>query len=379
MQRPTWVYRLAAQYETLWWVAGAFVFSGLMVTLVAHLKPPYVSVTKPIAYNIRGTLSYTAPISDRVYPLGELPTGAPLYLPLTPQVTLRFVVTFEAPFPHTVQGRGWFWADVEDAYGWRRRVMHEEGTFSGDVWDMQGVLNLRTVEDLIQDRERFLPTGRDYRVRVGLNLFLTGDIQGHPWQRQVNAEWRFRRIAEGFYAPARPEEERFSLSWDGVVETTERRVNQITLGPWFLPVPLLRRLGWGLLGIGVLGFIGLQGWLSWVYTRAPEAYYMAYLGRQCLRLEPGPWMWSREVYIPLSSLSDLSRLAQQFQEPILYVPQRETHHFFLWLPDVVYFVTLTLLASSKGEEHLQEASEEPCTEEALDAPQEIQDEQEKAR
>ncbi len=342
-RRPAWVYWLAEQYEALWWAAGALAFFGLGVTLLAHLRPLYVSVTKPVAYRIQGTFSYTASVPDRVFPTGELPTGAPLYLDLTPLVDLRFVATFQAPFPHAVQGRGWLWAEVEDAYGWRRRVMHEEDTFSGDVWDLQGVLPLRTVENLIRDRERFLPVGRDYGIRVGLTLIWSGDLQGHPWRREVSAQWRFRRMEEGFYVltlKASGDTDPLRPSWDGVVETTERRLNHITLGPWFLSVLLLRRLGWGFLGVGVLALIGLQGWLSWVYQREPEAYYLAYLGRQCLRLEPGPWMWSRDVYVPLRSLSDMSRLAQQFQEPILYVPQGEEHHFFLWLPDVVYTVTL---------------------------------------
>ncbi len=347
-RQSAWVYRIAEQYETLWWATVALVLAGAVVTLVAHVKPLYVSVTKPVAYRIQGTFSYTAPVSDRVFPLGELPTGAPLYLSLTPQVTLRFVAMFEAPFPHNVQGRGWFWAEVEDAYGWRRRVMYEERIFSGDVWDMQGVLDLRTVEALIRDRERFLPVGRDYGVQVGVALTLAGDLQGDPWRQDVSTQWRFRRMDEGLYVLVQREDrDLLRPVWDGVVESTEMRLNQITFGPWFLSVLLLRRLGWGLLGAGVLIFIGLQGWLSWVYHREPEAYYMAYLGRQCLRLEPGPWMWSRDVYVPLSSLSDLSRLAQQFQEPILYVPQGKEHHFFLWLPDVVYTVTLQVDAEQE--------------------------------
>lgn len=326
-------------YELFWWLGAGLLIVGLAFLLWGFSKPLTVSVSTPVSYRIQGLLLYSAPVPKEVFPTGWLPTGAPFFADLTSQVTFRFLARFStspSSFPLILQeGRGRMWIEVEDSLGWRRQLLQEEKAWSGDYWVLQVVLPLRELEQILQQRDEIYPPVQSYRVVLSMQSDIKGEMDDMPWQETLEAQWVFSRLSNGIYVLER--QDNLKLDWEGTASYEEVLPNQVTLGPWFLKVKDVRRLGliFSLVGIALLG--GLHQWLAWAHHHDPKAYFQASLGRLAIRVEPGPHLWAHGRYIRLNSLNDLVKVAQQFREPILYAVEGQHHSFLVWLPDVVYY------------------------------------------
>ncbi len=332
---------LAAHYEVLWWTSLVMLFLGAALALWGFGKPLYAHGVEPVTYRFRGAFEYTAAGPAHLFPQGRAGTGFPLHLAYTPEVALTFRVEFEAPPPYWVMGEGELWVEVRDVYGWKHRLLSQKRDLFGEQWTLQVTLPLGQVEQAIQHKERFLPSSQTYEVVVAVRIRAQGIVHEQPWQKPLEARWVFRRVRPGFYVfDLEHQQEALTPVWEEVLEVPTREPNRVALGPWFFEVRDLRRAGLVFLLAGALIFGGLQGWLAWARSHSPEAYYRAYLGKGGLRVRFGPGLWSHKTYVALDALEDLEALAQHYQEPVLYAPHAGRHCFFVWLPDVVYYVCL---------------------------------------
>ncbi len=328
---------VAQAYEILWWLAFALALAGGGMLVWGYTRPLTQRFERTVPYRLVGELYYEASGPPELFPEGRVLPPNPLYVRLSREAMLGFRGEVQSEAPYQVSGQVRLQVGVQDNFGWRYVLWDETASWQ-DAWDLRLTLDLKRVEDRIRLHQLRFPEFAQYALWVVAELQAQGQVAGQPIQAVHEQQWSFQRTLEGLYALQRAQEASLRPAWEDQVTLVELAPNVVTLGTWSIPVARWRQIGWQVFAAGAVLWGLLQGWLTAMRTHFPRAYYLAALGREAIPVQPGPWLWSHQRYVPLSHLDALVDLAQRYQEPVLYAQEEDQHLFFVWLPDIVYFV-----------------------------------------
>ena len=320
-------------------VGLAIVALGLAaLALYAYSQPAGRTVTVTDAYQQTGTFSYTAAAKrGAAYPDGVVRTGDAVFPRLSRAVRVSFDYRLTSAERADVGGTATLEAVVTDNQGWKRVVpLGAPTTFTGDGTSLTGTLRLDRLRAMTRAFERETGTkATQYSISIAPRINVSGDVGGTHvstgFSPTLPMQLDATRLALGTTQtgePAAVESRRSgTLLRDGPAA--------LTLGGFSLPVFRARAIG--LLGAeALLGAIILIGLPILLEARRSEAGAIRVrMGGRLVDVAELPRS-SPGGCVDLERMSDLSKLAERADIPIMVAESDSRARYGVVVGDVLY-------------------------------------------
>jgi len=294
----------------------------LSLGTLAWVLPASRAGTQPVGWSQSATLGYvaTAPRGP-AFPTGEVVTGDPVFLALSPTLDVVLEYRATADGPHRFAGTCTLSAVVSTANGWSGDVpLLAPAAFDGDGFRTRARLDLRGIPARIRAVEAAsgVPvTG--YTVTVRADLRPAGTVAGQAVQQPLTTSLAFdmddRQLRlvtarDGAHAPGDP----VVVRWSGSVRRPTTTATELSLGGLQVRTASLRRPPLEA-GLALLAFCALlAAWAGAAGTRRREE--RSGLGPHLLRTGPVAARPERTV-VDVDSLAELVRVAERYERFVL--------------------------------------------------------------
>lgn len=340
--------RSGALPERALFALATLALASLLLAVFAFVQPAYTSLSDDVAYEQRGTFSYTAAAPPGVYDRGDARTGDTLFRRLTDRVAIRFDYQIAADRLSSLAGSYRLVADVADGQGWSRSItLQPDTTFSGASFSAAGTVDLAQVQRLIDGFERRTGVRRQrYTLSIMPTITVQGALAGQDLRDTFAPRLAFQFDALELQPVKDGASDLFDQVQKGLVKRSRVEPNTLALLGLKLPVDLARRLAL----IGLIAGVGALSVLGWRMAHDTRADPMA-----LIRLKHGGLLIDvrrldlaeHAHVVEVASIDDLAKLAERAGQMILHETRGNQHHCAVQSGDVTYHCQVEPAADPK--------------------------------
>ncbi|MCC7118429.1 MAG: signal peptidase I [Anaerolineales bacterium] len=339
---------LEPHLEALTFGLGCIAFASLLIGLVAFSRPATRTVKNEVGYEQLGSFIYTASASASVYDANTLQSGDPIFPKLTCIVDMQFQYLLIAQQAEKITGTIQLTATVaEPVSGWQRVVeLQKEMAFSGSSVSANAKLDLCKIEKLTQALEQDAEVHPgSYTLTVSPNIKVKGRIADHELDSAFNPGLEFRYDRQQFYLVNEEEEDKevnlLHTVETGALSAPQLEANTIKVFNLEFAVPALRLIA--ILGLIVslsgLAFLGKR--LRTISQNDPVQLNRIRFGSIAINVQNAKALDSKSA-LDVSSIDDLSKLAEKFNAPLLHAERNQTHVYYVQGEGTTYRFTLSV-------------------------------------
>lgn len=320
--------------ETLIFGLGLVAFTAFIIGIASFSRPATRIVQNDISYKQLGTFTYATPASALVYDANTLQSGDPIFPKLTCSVELAFQYTLIAQQAEDIAGTIQLMATIsEPLSGWHRTIpLQKETVFSGSSVSATAELNLCKIEKLTQSLEQ----GADvhpgsYTLTISPNVKVKGVIARRNFESAFNTGLEFRYDRIQFYLLTDEEDKEKNLLHaveTGVLSESQTQANVIKVLGMEFAVPALRWIA--ILGLIIslsgLAFLGKR--LQNISQNDPIQFNRIKFNTVMVDVQNSKTL-NVKTAVEVTSMDDLSKLAEKFNTLILHVAHDRSHTYYV--------------------------------------------------
>lgn len=316
--------------------------AAIALGVFAFTRPLVRATSEDLSYQQRGAFRYAAAAPSGVYDTAQAQTGQPVFLKLTDALTAEFSYQFVADQEADLHGSMQLNAELSADNGWKRTLaLHPPQAFSGDRASIQGTIDLRQVQQLIEQLEQQTEVEqREYQLAIMPDVTLDGTLADQPLHERFAPQMNFRlnnlqiqlaKASDASKDPLKPMQA-------GMLKRTQEQPNTIGLFGMELAVTTARRIALSVLALTLAGMalIGVPPLLA--ARRAESARIAMRYGAQMIDVAS-----SEIANVPMiqaATIADLAKLAEKHGAVILHECSRNHHRYIVHADTLTYCYTL---------------------------------------
>jgi signal peptidase I len=164
-----------------------------VIALLAFTRPSSKPVPFSVAYQQKGTLSYTAYARPGpTYARNIAVTGEPLFSRVLNTAQMHFAYELQAPEAREFTGVGSMYAEIESTSGWRTSVLLGHPVhFRGPRGVIDAPLPLHSLLALVQSVEATTGIGGSYTLTITPRVNVSGSVSAHPLRTSFSPPSKF--------------------------------------------------------------------------------------------------------------------------------------------------------------------------------------------
>jgi signal peptidase I len=328
--RQSWIFPLAT-----------ILLGGMLLGVIAFNTPLIENSITEIPYSHDGTFNYYARGSSSVYDESRIESGDAIFHTMVDKVRVFFDYELSGPMINNVSGSYEIHLEVSEPNGWRRQVSlipattFTDGRFTTALMiDLDGILDYIEV---LRERTEFNRAAYDVKILPIINI--EADIAGQPIHDQFTPNLHFKLDEYQLYLDGtNPFEEvgdPLNPSLSGTVDLIDRVPSTINILGLDILVETTRLIAGIAVAVGLIGLIYVLFPLlrSW---QLGESYKIALQhGELILDVGKLPKTTAAKT-IDVAEFSDLAKLSQSVDAPILHLTHKNQHTYLLQFKENFY-------------------------------------------
>jgi signal peptidase I len=328
--------------EAIFFTLGIIAFSSLILAILSFSRSAFHTVTDNIRYQHLGVFSYSTTAPQGVYDANIVKSGDPIFPKLTCKVDVNFQYMLITEQADNIAATHQLTVTIADPLsGWQRSIPLEAITaFSQTSTTTSTGLDLCRIESLVQSfEENSAANPGFYELTISPRVSISASIQGRELQDTFDIGLKFKYDHNQFYVVENGESDPFNPNVIGAVGRERKEADTFPLFGLKLNIPALRIFSLLGLAAALTGMILLWQKLQKLAENDRVEFIRAKFGGMLVDVQKTK-LGSSKSLIDVSSIEDLSKLAERHNTMILHETQINAHIYYVQAEISTYRFTL---------------------------------------